>query len=583
MGGRRRKGELPEQRTPREGMGLLRSVPRQFAVHKTWGLLGGISFFLSSIFSPAGVVVGFLWGRTIAGIEAGTPITGLLIALPIALMISRAGVIYGVRYYPLWWIQLLLRIRMAVMRGQTEQRRLPATPPGEIVARTMDGDRMVIYADRWIDFAAGFVSAGVAVILGGSWLAGAVLVAIMAVSAIMASIGRPVAGRSAKAAADARARFGRVLVSALDAARTVKLSARTSQVHAHLSAVDAERVNAQVFEHRIGALLSGLPLILCNLGSITAWFLYLGGTWNLATTLLVSGSALGFSWYGIVAGAVITEAPGSRSWLKATNAFADGADLVGLPAGVSLVTGEAPDPSSAVESDETTEFERLDLQDVTVMHDDDGTIGVSGIDLTVRRGELVLLLGRVGSGKSSLLAALAGLMSHTGELRWNEEVIVEPETFLRPGRVAYVAQAPHVLSGTFAENIALGYADRDVAGPIRDARLADDVAESGGTDSMVGHRGVKLSGGQVQRLALARALAANAEVLLADDVSSALDAATEIELWESLRARGTTVIGSTSKAAALARADRVVVLVDGEIAAEGTWTDLAPTWGELAG
>jgi ABC-type multidrug transport system fused ATPase/permease subunit len=92
-----------------------------------------------------------------------------------------------------------------------------------------------------------------------------------------------------------------------------------------------------------------------------------------------------------------------------------------------------------------------------------------------------------------------------------------------------------------------------------------------------------LSGGQVQRLALARALAAEPELLLADDVSSALDARTEVELWEALRRRGTTVIGSTSKRAALRRADRVVVLADGEVAAVGPWSRLSPTWGHLAG
>jgi ABC-type multidrug transport system fused ATPase/permease subunit len=99
----------------------------------------------------------------------------------------------------------------------------------------------------------------------------------------------------------------------------------------------------------------------------------------------------------------------------------------------------------------------------------------------------------------------------------------------------------------------------------------------------VGHRGVRLSGGQVQRLALARALAADAELLVADDVSSALDAATEVELWESLRRRGSTVIGATTKRAALARADRVVILSHGRVAATGPWRDLEPTWGHLAG
>jgi ABC-type multidrug transport system fused ATPase/permease subunit len=87
----------------------------------------------------------------------------------------------------------------------------------------------------------------------------------------------------------------------------------------------------------------------------------------------------------------------------------------------------------------------------------------------------------------------------------------------------------------------------------------------------------------VQRLALARALACDAELLLADDVSSALDAATELELWAALRERRTTVIGATSKRAALACADRVVVLVDGRVAATGPWRELARDWEHLAG
>jgi ABC-type transport system involved in cytochrome bd biosynthesis fused ATPase/permease subunit len=194
----------------------------------------------------------------------------------------------------------------------------------------------------------------------------------------------------------------------------------------------------------------------------------------------------------------------------------------------------------------------------------------------------VLLLGQVGSGKSSLLASLAGLMAHTGSVRWNHTEVEHPEVFLRPGQVAHVAQVPRVLSGTFADNVQLGH-DREFERPVADALLNEDVGEAGGPDAVVGHRGVRLSGGQVQRLALARALAADTELLLADDVSSALDAATEIELWSALRSRGTTVIGATSKRAALAQADRVVVLVDGRVASVGPWRELASDWGHLAG
>ncbi len=248
-----------------------------------------------------------------------------------------------------------------------------------------------------------------------------------------------------------------------------------------------------------------------------------------------------------------------------------------LPEGVDLVSGTAPAP---VPTDRVA-LQSLELAGLDAVHDD-GTRGVVGVDLRVEAGELVLLLGQVGSGKSSLLAALAGLVHHTGTLRWNDEEVADPQRFLRPGQVAYVAQVPRVLSGTFADNITLDH-DRHVASAVADARLERDVRDAGGAHSVVGHRGVRLSGGQVQRLALARALAADAELLLADDVSSALDAATEVELWAALRERGATVLGATSKRAALTLADRVIVLVDGEVAAIGPWAELAAAWGHLAG
>jgi ATP-binding cassette subfamily B protein len=292
--------------------------------------------------------------------------------------------------------------------------------------------------------------------------------------------------------------------------------------------------------------------------------------------LLVSGAVAGFDYFGSVAGAVVTDAPGTRSWQQATSRLAGGADLMDIPAGVDLEAGTAPLPARAPRES----LQRLDLVGVSAVHDD-GTRGVTGVDLTVEAGELVLLLGQVGSGKSSLLSALCGLVGHTGQIRWNGVDVADAQTFLRPGQVAHVAQVPMVLSGTFADNLRLDH-DRDVQRAVDDARLGSDVAEAGGLDALVGHRGVRLSGGQVQRLALARALAVEPELLLADDISSALDAATEVELWTSLRARGITVLGATSKRAALARADRVVVLVDGAIAATGPWTELAPQWGHLA-
>jgi ATP-binding cassette subfamily B protein len=332
-----------------------------------------------------------------------------------------------------------------------------------------------------------------------------------------------------------------------------------------------------VKEHRVQAFLDGVPTVMVQCGVVTAWAIYFSGGWGLAIALLVANAVGGFDWFGRVAGMVVTEAPGTRAWQQETSRFASGADLMDLPPRVDLVSGDAPEPDPV----RRVPLERLQLGGFSAVHDD-GTIGVSGVDLTVEAGELVLLVGQVGSGKSSLLGALAGLIEHSGSLLWNGREVTDPQAFLRPAQVAHVAQVPRVLSGSFSDNVLLGHR-RDFDGPVSAARLTRDVDEAGGKDALVGHRGVRLSGGQVQRLALARALAADAELLLADDVSSALDAATEIELWAALRQRRATVIGATAKAAALAQADRVVVLVGGEIAASGSWHELAPEWSHLAG
>jgi len=577
VGARRRTGPPPALRDPGTGPSLARGIAHALVVKPRWGLLGGLLFLLSSLFAAQGAVTGYLWGHTVEGLRAGEPTTGLVVALAVTLLLVAPCSSLAFRLYPKWWIELLLRVRMSVLVGQTRQHRLRRTPPGEVVARALDADRFVLYADRWVDLANGLVLVAVTAVLSWSLLAGAVLLAVLVVSAACALAGRGVAGRSATRSAAARAGFGRSLVSALDAARTVKLAARTPEVHAHLRRVDDGRVEAAVFEHRVQAVLDGVPIIMVQVGAVVAWGALLAGVWDLASTLLVAGAVAGFNWFGVVAGAVVTEAPGTRSWQQATASFAGGADLVAEAPGVDLSTGAAARPGP----DARDRLDTLELRGVGAVHDD-GTIGVADVDLTVGRGELVLLLGRVGAGKSSLLSALAGLMAHTGRIRWNGTDVEDAEAFLRPGRVAHVAQVPRVLSGTFADNVRLDH-DRAVDGPLAAARMATDVAEAGGPDALVGHRGVRLSGGQVQRLALARALATDAELLLADDVSSALDASTEIELWSALRERGTTVVGATSKRAALARADRVVVLEEGAVVAVGPWRDLAGRWGHLAG
>ncbi len=557
---------------------LTREVLHAVSIQPQWGLLGAFLFLLASLTGAFGAVTGWIWGHIVTDLQAGERPGALVAALVVSLVVAPFLLAQAFRTYPHWWVEVMLRVRAAVLHGQTAQRRLVRTPPGEVVARTMDADRLARYTDRWVDFVNGLVVAAMTALIAQTWVAGAVLLTVMGVSALASTLGRRVAGRSAAAASTARARFGQSLVSALESVRTVKLAAATPQVHTHLRSVDGGRVDAAVREHRVQALLEGVPVIMVQLGVVAAWGGLLTGYWGLATALLVANAVSGFDWFGRVAGSVVTEAPGTRAWMNATSELAGGGDLMDLPPGVDLVHGTGPDPATP----EREQLQTLTVRGLSAVHDD-GTLGVQDVDLDVHAGELVLLLGQVGSGKSSLLGALSGLVSSTGEIRWNDRVVDDPQTTLRPARVAHVAQVPRVLSGSFTGNVSLDHPDRAVVSALESARMGRDVSEAGGPDSLVGHRGVRLSGGQVQRLALARALAAEADLLLADDVSSALDAATEIELWQALRARGAAIIGATSKSAALAQADRVVVLDSGRVVDDGPWSELSARWAHLAG
>jgi ATP-binding cassette, subfamily B, bacterial len=204
----------------------------------------------------------------------------------------------------------------------------------------------------------------------------------------------------------------------------------------------------------------------------------------------------------------------------------------------------------------------------------DSDRGIEGVTFALARGSFNVITGSVGAGKTTLVRVLLGLLDRSrGDVFWNEERIDDLGTFMVPPRVAYTSQVPRLFSETLRDNILLGAWTEDarITDAIRSAVMEDDLAALGqGLDTLVGPRGVKLSGGQIQRTAAARMLVRTPELLVFDDISSALDVETEKRLWEGLTDLGeVTSLVVSHRRTALERADQILLLDDGRLIASG--------------
>ncbi len=234
---------------------------------------------------------------------------------------------------------------------------------------------------------------------------------------------------------------------------------------------------------------------------------------------------------------------------------------------------------------EVDRLRHLSIRDLTYRHPGSDR-GIQHVSFEITQGSFTVITGRIGSGKTTLLQVLLGLLRPDGgAVLWNGLRVDDPADFFVPPRSSYTPQVPRLFSESLRDNLLLGASARevDIDAALRLAVFDTDVhGMEHGLDTPVGPRGVRLSGGQIQRAAAARMFVRDAELLVLDDLSSALDVETERTLWERVFARkNATVIAVTHRHTALRLADQIIVLKEGTVEAVGHLDDLLRSCPEM--
>jgi len=549
-------------------------------------VLGGLLWVIVIAFPVlTGLVLKALFDEFTQGSEASTRDIVWLLGAFVAIDIVRQALFWlAIANWPRWWngIQTLLRtntLRSILTAPGPAATRLPASS-GEALNRFRDDvEDILLLVDIWIDLTGDAVFAAIALLIMYHINAAVTLVIVLpmviiiVVTRLLSDHIKATHSAARSAAANVSEQlgglFGGVLslkvAGAEDAAitrlREHNAVRRTLEVRARLLTDLLDTVTASSVE-----LSTGLVLLLVapsmrdgtfTVGDLALFTAYVG--WLAGLPRRVGRTLYRLRQTSVSSGRLV----------RLLAAHEDERDLVAHHP----VYFDTSPPPAALPPPIDEPFERLDLDGLTAVHPSTGR-GIRDISLHIDRGELVVVTGAVGSGKTTLLRAVLGLLPFdSGELRWNGRAVADPGSLLVPPRVAYAAQVPRLWSASLRENLQLGWPvdDDDTVDALELARLYDDVLEMpDGLDTLVGPRGVRLSGGQLQRALAARALVREPELLVVDDLSSALDVETERALWDGLLSPDRTgaphtMLVVSHRSIVLDRADQIIVLDGGRI------------------
>jgi len=545
--------------------------------HKPKPLWIGTALFVVFFCFP--VLTGLAIASAFDSLEAGD--TQRVVLASLVLVATEAGrmtaIYFGVVWFIRAWVMMqgLLQANMLhaqVVSGGPDAGR-PTASAGEAISQFRDDPEDVAdFVDSWLDVSGGLAFTIISIVLLGAvdWTATFIIFGPMLVIAFLTKMLDERVKRYRQMDREATIAFTGQLGDVLSAATTIRLNDATKPVISHLHGLAERRrytgVRDRVLEESINTTSAGFADI------------------ALAMVLLVSANALRTGAMTASELALFVVLLGYIGFLprmigrmiarrkQSGVAFANMRKLVADedPAKTTepryLPLEERHPVPERLEPIERHPLERFDLRDLRAVFPD-GTVAVAHADLSIERGSFTVITGPVGAGKTTLLRAMLGLAHRaevTGSAQWNGVEIEDRAAFLTPPHSALLPQVPNLISDSLSDNVLLGSDPGLLDWALDLSAVADDISDMpDGVDTLVGPRGLRLSGGQRQRVAAARALVRQPELLVLDDLSSALDVETERRLWKNMADAGITVLAVSHRKVAFDVADQVLEMRNG--------------------